>query len=94
MNTLEKRYKVLSVKRDECKDEALKARRTGDNNNALKWMRKVKTIEKDLAKIDGQQSMLEQQNAVREGLVSDVGVIGVIKSVAVTINTRQKEAKD
>ena len=53
LNTREKRHKVLSMKKEEYKTEALKAKKAGDQRTALKWMQRMKTIDKDLAKIDG-----------------------------------------
>ena len=92
LNTLEKRHKVLSLKKDECRDEALKAKKAGDQRTALKWMQRMKTIDKDLAKIDGQQLVLEQQKVMLEGSVSDAGVFQAMKSGKDAIKNLQKEA--
>ena len=38
LNITEKRCKLLFIKTKECRDEALKAKKTGDQRTALKWM--------------------------------------------------------
>ena len=92
LNTLEKRHKVLSMKKDECRDEALKAKKANDTRTALKWMQRMKTIDKDLSKIDGQQLVLEQQKVMLEGSVSDVSVFQAMKTGKDAIKNMQKEA--
>ena len=91
LDVLEKRHKVLSMKKDECRDEALKAKKAGDQRTALKWMQRMKTIDKDLAKIDGQQLVLEQSKVMLEGSLSDAGVFDAIKNGKNAINRLQKE---
>lgn len=82
------------MKKDECIDEALKARQAGDTLTAVNWMRQRKNIDKDFAEIKGQKDVLGQQKVLLERAGSKVDVSWLIPTVTCTILTLQKEAKD
>ena len=45
LDALEKRHTVLSMKKVECREEALKAKKAGDQSTALKWIHRMKVFE-------------------------------------------------
>ena len=45
LDDLEKRHKVLSMKKVECREEALKAKKAGDQSTALKWIHRMNVFE-------------------------------------------------
>ena len=77
---LEKRSIVLLMARNECREEALKAKKAGDLRTAVKWMKRMKVLETDIDQTEGELLVrLEQRMRMLEGLnrissVSDEGV--------------------
>ena len=77
---LEKRSIVMLMARNECRVEALKAKKAGDVRTALKWMLRMKVLKTDLDQTEGELLVrLEQRMRMLGGLnrvrsVSDEGV--------------------
>ncbi len=80
LTQLEKRHKVQEMKMEEALQSALKANKAGDKRNAMRFMQTKKALEKDLAKIEGQQVVLEQMKLNIEGAVNDSGVVQGMKT--------------
>ena len=57
---IEKRIKVVENKSADAKKLALEKKKAGDQRGALQALKQSKMYEKELAKLDGQQLMLEQ----------------------------------
>ena len=71
---------MLENRNKDMKMEALQKNKAGDKRAALHLMRQVKMHDKELAKLDGQAIMLEQQKMMIESANFDVGVVNSIKS--------------
>ena len=71
---------------------ALKAKKAGDQRSAVRAMQQKKMLEKDLAKLDGQLIMLEQQKGMIEGAVNDSSVISSMKNAKNVIQQLNKQA--
>lgn len=89
--TVEKRIRVLEVKNEELKKLALEKKKNKDQRGALMAMKKMKMNEKELAKLDGQQIMLEKQKVMIESANFDVGVINSISAGKDAINEMNKQ---
>ena len=76
---VEKRIKVLDNKSKELKATALAKKKAGDQRGALLALKQSKMQEKELAKLDGQSMMLEQQKMMIESANFDIGVVNGIK---------------
>ena len=59
-NNIGKRIKVVENKSNDAKKVALERKKAGDQRGALQALKQSKMYEKELAKLDGQQLMLEQ----------------------------------
>ena len=78
IETVEKRSKVLENRCNDLKATALQKKKAKDNRGALMAMKQMKMVEKELAKLDGQQVMLTEQKMMIESTHFDVGVINTI----------------
>ena len=76
---VDKRIKVLEKKTQDLKTTAVQKKKAGDTRGALLALKQSKMQEKELAKLDGQSMMLEQQKLMIESANFDVGVVDSIK---------------
>ena len=61
------------------KKKAVAKKKAGDNRGAIVLLKKSKMYEKELAKLEGQQMMLEQQQMMIQGAEFDNGVFKNMK---------------
>ena len=78
IETVEKRVKVLENRTADYKATAIAKKKAKDNRGALMAMKQMKMMEKELAKLDGQQVMLTEQKMMIESTHFDVGVIQTV----------------
>lgn len=90
-DTVQKRIKVLENRTAELKNTAIQKKKAGDTRGALMAMKNMKMQEKELAKLDGQSIMLEQQKMMIESSNFDVGVINSIKAGKDAIENMNKQ---
>ena len=88
---IEKRIKVVENKSAEMKKVALARKKAGDQRGALQALKQSKMYEKELAKLDGQQLMLENQKNMIESSTFDKGVISGISEGAKLMKQLNKE---
>lgn len=86
-----KRIKVLENRTADLKNEAVTKNKAGDKRGALLAMKNMKMQEKELAKLDGQSMMLEQQKMMIESANFDTGVINSIKAGKDAISDMNKQ---
>ena len=79
------------MKTAELRTAAITKKKAGDQRGALMAMKNMKMQEKELAKLDGQSIMLEQQKTMIESANFDVGVINSIKAGKDAITVMNKE---
>ena len=79
---VEKRQKVLDNQVAELKKTAVALKGKGDTRGALLKMKQMKMKEKELAKLDGQLVMLEEQKMMIESTQFDVGVVDNLRGAA------------
>ena len=82
VNTVKQRIVVLENRTKALKQEALQKRKAKDERGALMALKKMKMLEKELQKLDGQSIMLEQQKMMIESTNFDVDVISGMKEGA------------
>ena len=75
LKVLEKRSRVLIMSRNECRDEAIKAKEAGDLRTAWQWLQRMKVLDKDVAQTEVELLLrLEQRKSMLEGSFSGEGV--------------------
>ena len=65
------RIKKLENDTNEYKQQAIQKKKAGDNRGAVIALRKSKMFEKELAKLEGQSMMMEQQMGMITGAKFD-----------------------
>ena len=68
---IEKRQKVLEVKMNDLKKSAIEKKQKGNTKGALMDMKQMKMREKEIAKLDGQMLVLQEQQMMIEGANND-----------------------
>ena len=91
MNSVEKRIKKLEADQRRLLEEALQKKKTGDQRGALFSLKRKKMMERELAKLDGQITLLEQQRMVIETSVQDVNVFKVLGEGAIAVEHMSKQ---
>lgn len=71
---VEKRIKKIDVDMKNLLTEALTKKKANDKRGALMALRRKKMLEKEIAKLDGQITLLDQQRMMIEATVQDVSV--------------------
>ncbi|CDW89679.1 vacuolar sorting protein [Stylonychia lemnae] len=74
MDTVEKRIKKVEADMKRLLAEALQKKKQNDNRGAIFALKRKKLLEKEIAKLDGQMTLLESQRMMIETSVSDTQV--------------------
>ena len=89
---IEKRQKVLEVKMNDLKKSAIEKKQKGNTKGALMDMKQMKMREKEIAKLDGQMLVLQEQQMMIEGANNDQSVVNAMKQGAGAIKELNKQA--
>ena len=88
---IQKRCKVTENKIKEAKVEALSKKKNGDQRGAVLSLKRMKMLEGELTKLDGQQIMLEQQKMTIQAALVDKEVIDSLVSGNKAIGAMNKQ---
>ena len=88
---IQKRCKVSENKIKEAKVEALSKKKNGDQRGAVLSLKRMKMLEGELTKLDGQQIMLEQQKMTIQAALVDKEVIDSLVSGNKAIGAMNKQ---
>ena len=80
INAINKRIKVLEAKSDDLRQTAIAKKKAGDIRGAFLVMKQYKMNTKELAKLDGQQIILEKSKVQIESANFDVGVVNAMRT--------------
>ena len=79
-DVINKRIKVLEAKSDDLKQTAIAKKKAGDIRGATLAMKQYKMNTNELAKLDGQQIILEESKVQIESANFDVGVVNAMRT--------------
>ena len=68
------------------KKQAIEKKKKKDDRGAIAALRKAKMYEKELAKLEGQSMMLDQQVIMMQGVQTDQAVMGGLKTAKNTMD--------
>ena len=91
INAINKRIKVLEAKSDDLKQTAIAKKKAGDIRGATLAMKQYKMNTNELAKLDGQQIILEQSKMQIESANFDVGVVNAMRTGKDAIKAANKQ---
>ena len=90
-DVINKRIKVLEAKSDDLKQTAIAKKKAGDIRGATLAMKQYKMNTNELAKLDGQQIILEQSKMQIESANFDVGVVNAMRTGKDAIKAANKQ---
>ena len=90
-DVINKRVKVLEAKSDDLKQTAIAKKKAGDIRGATLAMKQYKMNTNELAKLDGQQIILEQSKMQIESANFDVGVVNAMRTGKDAIKAANKQ---
>ena len=90
-DVITKRIKVLETKSDDLKQTAIAKKKAGDIRGATLAMKQYKMNTNELAKLDGQQIILEQSKMQIESANFDVGVVNAMRTGKDAIKAANKQ---
>ncbi|TNV75579.1 hypothetical protein FGO68_gene16148 [Halteria grandinella] len=85
IDNIEKRIKKIEVDMKTFLEEALCKKRANDQRGALFALKRKKMLEKEVSKLDGQMTLLEQQRIVIQASVGDVDVMSALSHAHVAV---------
>lgn len=85
------RIKKIENDANNYKKVAIEKKKAGDSRGAVIALRKSKMYDKELAKLEGQSMMIEQQMQMIQGATFDKSTVDAMKNGKIAMDNLQKE---
>ena len=91
IENIDMRIKKIENDANNYKKVAIEKKKAGDSRGAVIALRKSKMYDKELAKLEGQSMMIEQQMQMIQGATFDKSTVDAMKNGKIAMDNLQKE---